>query len=354
MHLEQPDFDRLVTLLSTWEGWQLPQDRAPFVREMFAGSPRRDSILGQIRLGSAPRADAVSFIMFLMDFGQDEPGRETLGVLINKLLSIFGFGDPANFLRGLLTRYPFSTAPVSTQPIDAWQGHEDPQSVQEKIIGENTLRDVYLLELALRAARSVVHITTSDSLGSGFMIAPDLVMTNHHVIGSAAQATQCRFTFGYELDAQGAERPAQSAHVLQGGVFYTNADLDTTVVQIQSPGFTFEPLTIFPTSVRKEARVSIIQHPGGSYKKISMQNNFVQYADARVVQYTTSTEPGSSGSPVFNGDFHVVALHHAGGMIPEPSSTQRYLRNEGISMMSIMDDLRTSAPDILKRLTLKK
>ncbi|MBK9054813.1 MAG: trypsin-like peptidase domain-containing protein, partial [Chloroflexi bacterium] len=43
-----------------------------------------------------------------------------------------------------------------------------------------------------------------------------------------------------------------------------------------------------------------------------MQNNFVAFADTRIIQYLTSTEPGSSGSPVFNNDFVVVGIHHSG------------------------------------------
>jgi len=39
--------------------------------------------------------------------------------------------------------------------------------------------------------------------------------------------------------------------------------------------------------------------------KISMQNNFVAYADRQVLQYTTTTLPGSSGAPVFDDDFQV-------------------------------------------------
>ncbi|MBK7918080.1 MAG: trypsin-like peptidase domain-containing protein [Chloroflexi bacterium] len=66
----------------------------------------------------------------------------------------------------------------------------------------------------------------------------------------------------------------------------------------------------------------MIQHPGGHYKKISMQNNFVAFADARYLQYLTSTEPGSSGSPVFDNDFLVIGIHHSGGMLPEPGANR--------------------------------
>jgi V8-like Glu-specific endopeptidase len=96
--------------------------------------------------------------------------------------------------------------------------------------------------------------------------------------------------------------------------------------------------------------VAIIQHPGGHYKKISMQNNFVAYADDRVVQYTTSTEPGSSGSPVFDHAFSVIGVHHAGGLLTVPGSSERYLRNEGISTIAVIDDLVRNAPEIASQL----
>jgi len=34
--------------------------------------------------------------------------------------------------------------------------------------------------------------------------------------------------------------------------------------------------------MRRDDRVAIIQHPGGHLKKISVQNNFVAYADANL------------------------------------------------------------------------
>jgi V8-like Glu-specific endopeptidase len=112
----------------------------------------------------------------------------------------------------------------------------------------------------------------------------------------------------------------------------------------------FGALTLQPVQVRKDERVAIIQHPGGHLKQISMQNNFVAYADVRVVQYTTSTLPGSSGSPVFNEDFKVVAIHHSGGMLLEPGTDRYYLRNEGMSMIAVLDDLKANAPAIEGRL----
>lgn len=159
IRLAQDDFDRLVEILSQSQDWRLPADRVSFMDEVFAGSSRRQDILTRIDLSGKPRPTAVSVITYLKDFGQDEPGRETLGVLINKLIASLGGGEQVEDLRGLMRRYPFTTKPLATKDLgDAWRGRESHQSVAEKIIGENTLRDIFTLEVALDRARAVVRI----------------------------------------------------------------------------------------------------------------------------------------------------------------------------------------------------
>lgn len=71
----------------------------------------------------------------------------------------------------------------------------------------------------------------------------------------------------------------------------------------------------------------------------------MKYADATKVQYVTSTLPGSSGSPVFNDDWEVIGLHHAGGYLPEKEDGPVYFRNEGMTIKAILDDL----PDEIKK-----
>jgi len=291
-----------------------------------------------------------------MIFGQDEPGRETLGVLINKLIANRGGGDDADFLRELMARYPFTTRPVAARRITGWRGAETDEVVSEKIIGENTLRDIYILEILLDLARSVVRIHGPE-IGTGFLIASDLLMTNQHVIGNESISKEFAFQFNYQLDRTGKAMPVQTARALQGGLFRmspmaslnaTADELDYAIVQLTGVPTGVRPLIPMPAAVSRDSRVTIIQHPGGDYKKISMQNNFVEYADELVVQYTTSTEPGSSGSQVLNDKLEVVAIHHSGGQLSEPSTKRRYLRNEGIRMSAILADLRRNAPHIYK------
>lgn len=348
--LRSEDRSHLIDLLITRPEFRTEDRRDAFIEEMLAGSPRKNDIQGQIILSGPPRQFAGHLLNVLTQFGQDEPGQEVLGLLLNHLLTYLGSGSDADFLRGLFSRYPLQTNPISTRDLPAWRGHESPAGVQEKIIGENTLRDVRLLELALEAARAVVRIVTADSLGSGFLVAPNLIMTNHHVIASQAAAQSCAFQFHYQLDKQLQPMSVQAARAKPDGLFYTNPDLDVTVVEVLEVPAAVTPLTLARLRANKDERVNIIQHPGGHYKKISMQNNFVAFADARHLQYVTSTEPGSSGSPVFNNDFLVIGLHHSGGYLLEPGGDQTYLRNAGSSMIAVLDDLQANAPQIYAQL----
>lgn len=352
--LDPADRARLIDLLVARPEFRTEDRRDAFIEEMLAGSPRKGHIQGQISLSGPPRQFAGHLLTVLTQFGQDEPGQEVLGLLLNHLLPYLGGSPDEEFIHSLFARYPLKTNPIATRSLRGvtWRGHESPTAVQEKIIGENTLRDVRLLELALDAARAVVRIVTAESLGSGFLVGPGLIMTNHHVISSQLAAQPCAFQFHYQLDRQMRPMPVQVARARPDGHFYTNPDLDVTVVELLDVPTDVAPLTLARRLVRRDERVNIIQHPGGHYKKISMQNNFVVYADGRVLQYLTSTEPGSSGSPVFDNDFLVVGIHHSGGMLLEPGSNQTYLRNAGSSMIAVLDDLQANAPEIYQRLRL--
>lgn len=57
--------------------------------------------------------------------------------------------------------------------------------------------------------------------------------------------------------------------------------------------------------------VNIIQHPRGRSKEIVFYSNRVQELNSRYLHYQADTDLGSSGSPVLNSQWQVVALHHA-------------------------------------------
>jgi V8-like Glu-specific endopeptidase len=59
-------------------------------------------------------------------------------------------------------------------------------------------------------------------------------------------------------------------------------------------------------------RVYVIGHPLGGPMAISLHDNELLASDGNRLHYRAPTEPGSSGSPVFNEDWELVGLHHFG------------------------------------------
>jgi endonuclease G len=62
--------------------------------------------------------------------------------------------------------------------------------------------------------------------------------------------------------------------------------------------------------------VTIVQHPRGAKKQIALRENRIVDVPERFLHYSADTEPGSSGSPVFNDQWEIVALHHASVRAP--------------------------------------
>ena len=94
------------------------------------------------------------------------------------------------------------------------------------------------------------------------------------------------------------------------------------------------------------SRLNIIQHPQGGPKRIAIRSNFYfdSYSTAEEpsrLRYLTDTEPGSSGSPVLNDDWRVLALHHAAVAIPEERHRGDVIKynNQGICIRAILKDV---------------
>lgn len=357
INLSSQDHDQLITILSQHPDWRQPADRIAFLDDVFAGAPRRQDILALIDLSGAPHMVALRTISRLTHFGQDVPGREALGVLINKLLSSGGDSADAVFLRELFERYPFETSPVIIQgQRETWRGQETANSVRDGIVRATTSHHVNFFALGVQAAQAVVRLRVQGAnggrgLGTGFLVGERLIMTNHHVIPGPDVVETVEVAFFYELDVNQLERSGFVACTLAGGLFYTDAGLDVTVAEIADAPPDVRPLRLLGRQMKRNDRVSIIHHPGGSYKQISIHNNFVLFADERSLQYTTTAEVGSSGAPLFDAGFNVVGIHHSSFQSTEAGADLSYRRNEGTSMIAILKELARQ-PEIHARLQL--
>lgn len=242
----------------------------------------------------------------------------------NELLQRIKAGQPALILSG-----------PSVADTITWQGPKNARPLLEKIIGtRSTLVPVSYLAMGLRRARAVVKVRRSDgSSGSGLLTGQNILITNNHVIPDAAAAAAAVAQFNYQQSIEGADEPVAELKLKPADFFATSEQDDWTAVRVEGdPKKDWGTLTLLPAKLKKDDRVNIIQHPGGGYKQLSFFSNTVVFVGQGRVQYLTDTLPGSSGAPVFDQNWNVVALHHSGGWLQEPgsTSTETFFRNEGI------------------------
>lgn len=226
------------------------------------------------------------------------------------------------------------------QPVDAGQ--------LEKITGaQSTLLPIRFLEIGLRVSRSVARIVRADgSSGTGFLIGSGWMLTNNHVLPAAENAAGAVAEFNYQETADGLDA-AVTAYPLDGKRFHTSSANDWSVIGIAGAAEEkWGTIRLQPVATTVNAFVNIIQHPGGGPKKIGLYHNTVAFVGNDRVQYLTDTLPGSSGSPVFNDDWQVVALHHSGGMFREPGTKSVFYRNEGIAIGAVLNDLAAAGVTI--------
>lgn len=229
------------------------------------------------------------------------------------------------------------------EPAD-WRGPRSAGQL-EKVIGtESSLVPISYLELGLLKARSVAKIRlATGGAGTGFLTGDNVLITNNHVLPDEETARKAQAIFNYQQTLSGVGAEADERELRPDEYFKTSEADDWSAVRVAaSPTETWGSLPLAAARVEIGDRVNIIQHPNGLPKQISFYSNIVVFVGANRVQYLTDTEPGSSGSPVFDRNWNVVALHHSGGWLPEPGTedpTRQYYRNEGISMDAVLAGL---------------
>jgi hypothetical protein len=177
--------------------------------------------------------------------------------------------------------------------------------------------------------------------GTGFLVGSDLVMTNYHVLESFINQTRqpsevcCRF--GFQMTSAAAQP--------EPGVSYQLADdwlvasspvdqLDYALVRLRqqvpmaTDNATRSPLAPVTHQFETGEAVFILQHPRTAPLKLA--SGGLVKADERRVFYLANTLKGSSGSPCFDGNWRLVALHRSGEDVA----------NVGVPFAAILADLQ--------------
>jgi V8-like Glu-specific endopeptidase len=218
-------------------------------------------------------------------------------------------------------------SPLDFEPA-AWDlevGYEELQSFLPKQLSFEA--DVGKLRRGLELANSVCKITFADRLpqesGTGVLIAPGLVLTNYHVLSLKSDADlnaiarSARFEFGYvspKFDETTRIQTLKAAEKDPVPAFSPIDKLDYALLRISpDENCSIEPVP-FNASLQMmpKSPLNILQHPEGDAMKVSLSNNGVVKTNEvqGLVLYVNPTKRGSSGSPCFDQDWNLVALHH--------------------------------------------
>lgn len=199
----------------------------------------------------------------------------------------------------------------------------------ERIIHRNDLLPMQYLDGLQRTSRAVARISVTEfrgnrprasSFGTGWVISNGLLMTAFHVV-SCRDVGEVLDEVDRDLQVQSTVAEFEFHQARQTGpqssgcaLVAWDTSLDYALLRLGSPTpqapltLARVPLTL-PASPYAPYPVNIIQHPEAGPKMLGIRNNLAAGYDDTTVRYFTDTSGGSSGAPVMNDRWEVIALH---------------------------------------------
>ncbi|RIK48232.1 MAG: hypothetical protein DCC57_13550 [Chloroflexi bacterium] len=215
------------------------------------------------------------------------------------------------------------------------------QALYERIIAQNDLLGAAFLLEGAQVSRSVGRITVRTPAGrplhwgTGFLVSSRLLLTNNHVIATRAEAVPSVVEFNYYVQPDGRTSTSILFALEPQSFFITNPQLDYTLVAVQAvnaAGVALEsrgwnPMIPDQGKILVGERANILQHPQGEPQQLALRQNEITELLDDFLHYVSDTHQGSSGSPVFNDQWELFALHHAG--VPQRDDQGRILLRSG-------------------------
>lgn len=188
------------------------------------------------------------------------------------------------------------------------------EEVPEVEIFPNSTIEAKFLHSALKISNAVVKVRaifsnvqgqdSGKATGTGFFLNQDTILTAAHVVNYTGQYASTVYI--RQDNDSGANSLKEECEL-----YACCTELDLAVLRLPSK----LPIDLPETSStvpQVGARVYIISHPGGGLQKFAFQNNEVIDITGTKIHYTTTTDKGSSGAPVFNDQGVIVGVHLAG------------------------------------------
>jgi endonuclease G len=216
---------------------------------------------------------------------------------------------------------------VQQTRLDVAQGRRSTKMLLglERQVGlTRDILSIEFFEAGLVAARSIGRVSVGGGVerGTGVLVGRDLLLTNNHVLPSPQRAAVAEFDLDFEENRFGTAKAPRHFWLEPDRFFCTHQQLDFTIVAVTAADDTgrpladsgWHPLIQQQGKIRLGDPVNLVHHPLGSTKSVTLHNsNLLHISDdgelSDYLWYSSDTEPGSSGAPVFSNRWEVVALH---------------------------------------------
>lgn len=221
---------------------------------------------------------------------------------------------------------PSETKPTHVVPFGPefeWRGPTEQLELQGFWRKKPELWDVAFLSRGVDRAASVcrIEVEGQGAIGTGFLLSQDLLLTNYHVLEDGRltdDSSRWRLGFGRMTSATGTETTGQTFRLAENPIVRSSPtdQLDYVLLRVESTileADRIRPVDYVQTSPKKGTGIHVLQHPDGEAMKIVFGTNGITgvYEHDGLIQYISQTSTGSSGSPCFNDNWQLIALHHA-------------------------------------------
>jgi hypothetical protein len=197
--------------------------------------------------------------------------------------------------------------------------------VPEAVWGQQRFQDFRWMKKAVGHSDSIgqVQDRSRRPVGTGFLMVgrdlrPDwgsdqVLITNHHVVSDPPGPIGIPPSRAL-VSLTTHEGPDRDDGIPVAEILWCDPTLDVAVLRLQRQPQRPRGLELGQTGglewrTDPRSRIFVIGHPLGGALAYSMYDNDLRSIERPTVYYRSPTESGSSGSPVFNPDFELIAIH---------------------------------------------
>jgi hypothetical protein len=188
-------------------------------------------------------------------------------------------------------------------------------------------------------------VRANQSFGTCILVSPSLVLTCNHVIPSAQVARSCDIVFEGDVHFQLANStPVHSSPI---------GELDFSLVRVKTgddgapPGRRQGFYALITSDQNRDSlysfalNVNLIHYPRGqTTPAFEVRGKTLKLTGDRFVAYDGNVEGGSSGAPVFNDSWWIIALHRGKNQADDEPNEFHKIYAKAVRIDLIIDSIR--------------